>query len=183
MTLQEISELSQAVAAIAVLASLVFVGIQMRISAEQQRQANTLARIEIGGQAMRHFQHLVSRLMDHELATIFRKVMFEKADLTPVETTQILTYFNLSVGAHAQAHLALEHGLIDQNTIETLEHNSAWYLTAPLFAKEWQRCQSLGLFSGPFVEHLNRRVTDLYPAHPPLSDPQAQKSRNDQAAG
>ena len=173
MTLQDISDLSQAVAAVAVLASVVFVGIQMRTSAEQQRQANILARIEIGGQAMRHFHHLVGRLIDHDLATIFRKVMFDKADLTPAETTQILTYFNLCVGAHSQAHEALEHGLIDRTNIESLEHNNAWYLTAPLFAKEWRRVQHLGLYPAPFVEHLNRRVAELYPGHAPLLKSQA----------
>jgi hypothetical protein len=121
--------------------------------------------------------------MDHDLAMIFRKVMFEATEPTPAETTQILTYFNLCVGAHAQAHEALEHGLIERASIESLEHNSAWYLTAPLFAKEWRRCQRLGLYSGPFVEHLNQRVTELYPGHAGLSQMQTQKSANDQATG
>jgi hypothetical protein len=183
MTLQDVSNLSQAVAAVAVLASLVFVGIQMRMSAEQQRQANVLARIEIGGQATRHFRDHVSRLTDHDLATIFRKVMFERADLSPTETTQILTYFNLCVGEHWQAHQALEHGLIDKANIEALEHNMAWYLTAPLFAKEWRRGQRLGLFPASFVEHVNKRVAELYPGHAALSQLQAQKSGNDQAVG
>lgn len=174
MTLQDISDVSQTIAAVAVLASLVFVGIQIHMSAEQQRQANVLARIEIGAQAIGYFQDHVSKLMDHELATLFRKVMFEKADLTPAETTQILTYFNLCVGAHLQAHQALEHGLIDKANIETLEHNTAWYLTAPLFAKEWRRMQRLGLLADPFVQHVNKRVADLYPDHAAQSKLQGQ---------
>ena len=183
MTLQDIADLSQAVAAVAVLASLVFVGIQMRTSAQQQRQANVLARIEIGARAIAHFQDHVSKLMNHDLATLFRKVMFDKGDLTPAEATQILTYFNLCVRAHAQAHQALEHGFIDQANIESLDHISAWYLTAPLFAKEWRRVQRLGIYPAPFVEHLNRRVAELYPGHAALSQLTAQDGDNDQGAG
>jgi hypothetical protein len=173
MTLQDISDLSQAMAALAVLASLVFVGIQLRMNAEQQKEANILARMAIGGDAMRLFQGHVSKLMDHDLATIFRKVMFDRAELTPVETTQILTYLNLRIGAHSQAHVVLEPGLIDQANIESFEHHYAWYLTAPLIAKEWRRVQRLGLYSKSFADHLNRRATDVYPGHAPQSDPQA----------
>ncbi len=173
MTLQDISDLSQAVAAVAVLASLVFVGIQLRMNASQQKEANILARMEIGGDAMKLFQGHVSKLMDRDLATTFRKVMFDKSELTPVETTQILTYLNLCIGAHSQAHAALEHGLITQENIESLEHNSAWYLTAPLFASEWRRVQRLGLYPQSFADHLNRRAAELYPGRVPQTDPQA----------
>jgi hypothetical protein len=116
MTLQDISDLSQAMAALAVLASLVFVGIQLRMNAEQQKEANILARMEIGGDAMRLFQGHVSKLMDHDLATIFRKVMFDRAELTPVETTQILTYLNLRIGAHSQAHVRQTSSLLSTTT-------------------------------------------------------------------
>lgn len=182
MTLQDISDLSQAVAAVAVLASLVFVGIQMRMSAEQQRQANALARIDIGGQVMRHFQSQVSKLMDKDFAAIFRKVMFENVDVGPAETTQIFTYFNLCLGAHLQAQQAQEQGLIDKANIESLEHNTAWYLTAPLFAKEWRRGQRLGLYPALFVEHVNTRVAELYPGRVTPSQLQVRKSGEDQAA-
>ena len=171
MTLEQISELSQAVAAVAVIASLVFVGVQMRMNSEQAKQANILARIDIGERVAANFRDIVSQLMDGELAAIFRKVMFDHVEPTPVESTQILTYLNMCLSAHQSAFYAMREGLIEKDLLEAFVQNSAWYLTAPLFAREWRRVRQLGIFSANFADYLNGRFVELHPEQGVASDP------------
>lgn len=165
MTLENINYIAQMVGAIAVVASLVFVGFQLRQSTEQSKQANALARADMGERAMRTFGDNVREMMvNHELAEIFRKAMFEQTELTPVETTRILFYLNLTLHAHRTAFLNVKDGLIDQHAMAAFDQNTAWCLTAPVFSREWKRLQRVGLFTGDFVTYVNARFAELYPA-------------------
>ena len=165
MTLEELNYIAQAIGAIAVVASLVFVGFQLRQTTEQSKQANALARADMGERTMRTFGDNVREMMvSRELAEIFRKAMFEQTELTPVETTRILFYLNLTLHAHRTAFLNVKEGLIDQRAMVAFDHNTAYHLTAPVFAREWARLQRVGLFTGDFVTYVNTRFAELYPA-------------------
>lgn len=165
MTLENINYIAQTVGVFAILASLVFVGFQLRQGAEQSKQANALARADMDERTMRTFGDNVRELMvNHELAEIFRKAMFEQTELTPVEKTRILLYLNLTLHAHRTAFLNVKEGLIDQRTMTAFDQNTAWYLSAPVFAREWKRLQRVGLFTGDFVTYVNTRFVELYPA-------------------
>lgn len=165
MTLEDINYIAQTIGVAAILASLVFVGFQLRQSTEQSKQANALARADMGERTMRTFGDNVRELMvNHDLAEIFRKAMFEQVELTPVETTRILCYLSLTLHAHRTAFLNVKEGLIDQRAMAAFDQNTAWCLTAPVFAREWKRLQRVGLFTGDFVTYVNTRFAELYPA-------------------
>jgi hypothetical protein len=156
MTLEEIYYVSQIVAVVAILASLIFVGIQVRQSVEQTKLANKLARADMSERAMRAFADVHSQPMSNrELADAFRKVMFEHSKLTPTETTQISFYFNVTIHAHRTAFIAVRDGLLDASVMKAYDIQTAWYLTAPMFAREWKRMQQDGLMSGDFAAHVN----------------------------
>jgi hypothetical protein len=166
MTLESLSYIAQIAGAIAVVASLVFVGFQLRHSTEQTKQANALARADMSERTMRSFGENVRDLMNsHELSEIFRKVMFEKAELTPVETTRILLYFNLTLHAHRTAFLYVKQGLLDPDVMIAFDHNTTWCLTAPIFAREWKRNQRVGTFGRTeFDAYLTAKFAELRPA-------------------
>ncbi|MBC7769034.1 MAG: hypothetical protein H7124_09625 [Phycisphaerales bacterium] len=166
MTLEEINYIAQTIGVVAILASLVFVGFQLRQSTEQSKQANALARADMGERTMRTFGDNVRDLMvNNEMAEIFRKAMFEQTDLTPVETTRILFYFSLTLHAHRTAFLQVKDGLIDERVMAVFDQNTAWHLTSPIFAREWRRLQRSGVFgASDFSVHVNTRFAELYPA-------------------
>lgn len=160
MTLENIYYISQTIAVFAILGSLAAIYFQ-------QRQANKIARRDISQRVSSSYGDSVRELMvNPELAATFRKVMFEQAELSPLEATQILTYFNLTVAAHHDAYLAYREGLVDARMMEGLDRNTASYLTAPTFEREWRRIQRLGIYQREFCDHVHARVREFYPDTP-----------------
>jgi hypothetical protein len=157
MNLEEIYYIGQTIAVVAILGSLAGIFLQLR-------QANKIARIDFSQRVSSNYSDSIRELMSNPaLADAFRKAMFERKELSPAESTQILTYFNLTIAAHSDAFLAYDEGLIDRSLLDGLDHNTTWYLTAPVFGREWRRICRLGLFSAEFIEHLNSRQAALHP--------------------
>lgn len=163
MTLENVYYVGQTIAVVAILGSLLAIFFQ-------QRQTNKIARVDITQRVSSGYgDSMRSMMSDPGLAAAFRKVMFDRTELTPVEKTQILIYFNLTLTAHADAYLAYTEGLIDRRALEGLDHNTCWYLTAPQFAREWRRIAPLGIFNPEFVEHVKLRKRMLFPDDAPDS--------------
>jgi hypothetical protein len=158
MSLEEIYYVSQIVAVVAIIGSLVAIYFQ-------QSQTNKIARAQISHSVSAYYGATLREIMNPELATIFRKVMFERAPLSPVETTQILVYFNLTLGSLRDAFHAKRDGLIDARILEDFSQNACWYLTAPVFAAEWRRGQHTGIWGQDFVAYVNGRFAKLHPKH------------------
>lgn len=157
MTLENIYYVGQTVAVLAILGSLAGIFVQLR-------QANKIARVDFSQRVSSNYSDSMRELMSNPaLAAAFRKIMFERVELSPAEATQILTYFNLTVSAHSDAFLAYSERLIDRRIIDGLDHNTTWYLTAPAFRREWRRICRLGLLSPAFLDHVNARFAALYP--------------------
>ncbi|TNE57787.1 MAG: hypothetical protein EP340_07440 [Alphaproteobacteria bacterium] len=159
MSLESFYYLSQIVAVLLILASLIAIYLQ-------QRQANTIARAEMTQTAQFEYAATLREIMNNEdLATAFRKVMIEPQPLTPTETTRILIYFNLTMGVSGNSYYLTKHKLVDPSYIRDSEQNVLWYLTAPEFAREWRRSQRRNIFSREFVEHINEQFAKHYPDH------------------
>jgi hypothetical protein len=156
MTLEALYYISQIIAVIAIIGSLVAIYFQ-------QRQTNTIARLQISQSVSNDYNDTLREIMNPELAAIFRKVMFEPAPLTPLESTQILVYFNLTLAPLRDAFYAVRDGLIDARTLDDMSKNACWYLTAPVFAGEWRRVQRTGIYGPDFAGYLNGRFTKLHP--------------------
>ena len=157
MTLENIYYIGQTIAVVAILGSLA--GIYF-----QQRQANKIARSDMSQRVSSSFSDSMRELMSNPgLALAFRKVMFERSELDPVESTQILTYFNLTLTAHADAYLAYNEGLIGRPLLTTFDGNTAWYLTAPAFEREWRRVRRFALYPPNFCDHVDAQFAKLFP--------------------
>jgi hypothetical protein len=158
VTLEEVYYISQIVAVVAIIGSLVAIYFQ-------QSQTNKIARAQISQGVSVNYQGTLREVMDPELAAIFRKVMFEHAPLTPLESTQILIYFNLTLGPVRDAFHVVRDGLVDARLLEDLSQNVCWYLTAPVFEAEWRRVQRTGIYGHDFVAYVNSRFKKLHPNH------------------
>ena len=156
MTLEELYYISQIVAVIAIIGSLVAIYFQ-------QSQTNKIARAQISQAVSENYQGTLRELMNPELAAIFRKVMFEPAPLSPTEMTQILVYFNLTIAPFRDAFNAVRDGLVDARLLDDTSANVCWYLTAPVFNAEWRRAQRTGIYGHDFVAYVNGRFAKLHP--------------------
>lgn len=172
MTLEELAYISQVIGVVAVIGSLVAIYFQ-------QVQTNRIARAQISQAVSVNYQGTLREIMTPELAALFRKVMFEPAPLSPVETTQILVYFNLAASSFQDAFHAERDGLVDNRLLQQFSHNFCWYLTAPVFMAEWRRAERVGLYGPGFVAYVNGRFAKLHPDHdasrptPGTNDPHA----------
>ena len=165
MDLEAAYFISQIVATVALVGSLIFVGLQVReakrqtaIATEQTALSNKIAQAQFSASVSANFHAAMRMLIENpEVAAAFRKVMFEEGTLEPVEKTQILTYFNAMIAALHESLAALEVGLVSDDFMIGMETNMRWYLTAPAFRKEWQRIVSIKMYDERFVVHVNER--------------------------
>lgn len=152
MSFEDVYYIGQNIAVLALIISLVFVGLQVRL-------ANRLARADMSERALSAMGEAPGELMRNPvLAQAFRKAMFGEGTLTPVETTQILSFLSFALNLHRSAYNSVRHGLIDEQIMLDLDHNMVWYLGAPVFQKEWVRLKKLELFSGAYVGHIEGMI-------------------------
>lgn len=162
MSLVGLYYVSQIVAVLLILGSLVAIYLQ-------QRQANAIAQADMTQRALALYAETLREIMSNrELAEVLRKVMFDNAEPSPAERTQMLVYFNIMLSVHTNAYLSVKKNLIDRSYLNDSEHNLAWYLTVPLFRQEWRRLQRLEYFGPEYAAYLSARFAELYPDHEPL---------------
>lgn len=169
MTLESIYYIGQTIAVVAILGSLIAIFLQ-------QRQANKISRIENSQSLSAAYANSLRDIMNNaELAAIFRKVMFEDAPLDRVEATRILFYFSVMLDSNVKAWVAKQNGLYDATAMKPMTANTAWYLTKPIFRKEWKRLESLGFYPDGFADHINGLI------EPTGSDDEQTQSPEDSA--
>jgi hypothetical protein len=159
MSLEQLYYVSQITAVILILGSLIAIFLQ-------QRQTNEIVRADVTHKAIAQTTMALKEIMTNpSLAKAFRKVMFEREELTPVETTQMSTYFNLTINNYRNAYRSVKTNMIDASYIQDAEHNIAWFLTAPEFIREWGRIQRQGHYGQDFADHVNRFSSEINPDH------------------
>ena len=114
MTLEQISDASQAIAAIAVVVSLVFVGIQLWQNTEQGKQANRLARAQVTAEIRKSFNDLFRRaIIDVELMVAIMALSDHARPIDERRIPQLASMlFNL-LGVARQAHELYRSDLLD----------------------------------------------------------------------
>ncbi len=134
MTLEQVSDASQAIAALAVIVSLVFLGIQVRQSTEQGAQANRLARAQVTAEVRNSFNDLLRRaFLDADLG----EAVFGLADHSkPVDERHIAPLSGLCfnfIGVARQAYELQQGDLIDAWALRDVEHQLFHIISHPRF--------------------------------------------------
>tara|TARA_R110002073_G_scaffold41638_1_gene117498 strand:+ start:3443 stop:3976 length:534 start_codon:yes stop_codon:yes gene_type:complete len=138
MTLESIYYIGQTVSVIAILGTLVFVGIQVRHARLQTEQANTLARAEMSQSAGLKILELVdSWYQTKESAEFMHRALLTDAPLSRAEKqrfgARLLTLFT---GIEVVAMLYRED-LCDQGLYDRLMITSQVYCNRPQVQKWW----------------------------------------------
>ncbi len=126
MNLEAIYFVSQAVAALALIGSLIFVGLQIR----QTREANNSARDVLAGQGLRAAHE---RLIDPTFSELSLKAHFGEEELSD---TDLLRYIGFSQGMLTGTQTTYEfwqRGEAAERTWKPLLHNLETFMVFPVF--------------------------------------------------
>ncbi|HEY3639247.1 MAG TPA: hypothetical protein VGK90_13955 [Rhizomicrobium sp.] len=131
MTLENIFYISQSIASIAVVGSLIYVGLQVRYAERAQRGMMQQARADrtsTGSLAV----------ADAGLARIWLKGMAGDADLTPVELTQWLLMTRSAFLSGEDSVLQYRAGLMSKETYDTYVAGVRFYMSRPGIRAAWK---------------------------------------------
>jgi hypothetical protein len=163
MSLEEIFYLSQSVSSIAVVGSLVYLGLQVR-GAERSQRA-----IMQQGRANRASQ-IAASIAQPELARVFQRGAAGNADLSPEEFTQWLLICRALFLSGEDSYLQYHAGQLDQASFESYVAGTRFYLGLPGFRAAWQ--VSAGQFGNEFQDFVNGIIesTPIHPANDKLEE-------------
>lgn len=130
MTLEEISYIGQAVAAIAVLVSLAAVYGQLQ-------QNNKIARADLTHSIWLSAGAMNLSLYDTpEKAELMHRALYSTGPLTEIEKLQMRSVIGVALGVHEAAFNAHKRGLMEDGAYTTLEQAARLYLLSP-FVQQW----------------------------------------------
>lgn len=130
MTLEEISYVGQAVAALAVLISLAAVYGQVR-------QTNKIARADLTHSIWLSAGQMNLSLYDtSEKAELMHRALYGTGPLTEVERLQMRSVIGVALGLHEAAFNAHKRGLMEDGAYGALEEAARAYLLSP-FVQQW----------------------------------------------
>lgn len=157
MTLNELSALSSIVASLAVIASLVFVGIQLRQSGLSTRmmtaQINTQIMIENFG-----------RLVDHpDIAAIFAG---ERAaeEITPGDRLRVGNMFATTFRHMEMLHMHQRYGIHEREMWQAAEARLEERISNPIIRGWWEASKKS--YAPSFVIYVDGQITNWLAAHP-----------------
>lgn len=131
MTLEHVFYISQIIASVAVVGSLIYVGFQVRYAERSQRGLMQQARADrtsIGSLTV----------ASPELASVWLKAMAGNADLTPLELTQWLLMTRSAFLSGEDSVLQYRAGLMSKETYDTYVAGVRFYMTNPGMRAAWK---------------------------------------------
>ncbi len=131
MTLETIFYASQIVASVAVVGSLIYVGLQVRYAERSQRGLMQQARADRVSQAS-------LTVADPALARIWMKGGAGDGDLTPIELTQWMVLARAAFLSGEDTVLQYRAGLMARETYETYVAGVRFYMAQPGFRVAWR---------------------------------------------
>ncbi len=163
MTLEQAYLIAQILASIAVVVSLVFVGLQLRHNSEQMRIAASTGYYEI------YRDHMVG-VTSTEFTNLFIKG-FEGAELLDLcERTQLYAFFAVMTRGYQILHYQFRKKVFDKELWENTQNHLADFLLSKAYQKFWQtRRHHFNPSFQAFVDDLiaNRPAHELFRATPP----------------
>jgi hypothetical protein len=131
MTLQDIANLSQIIAAIAVVASLIYLAVQVGQTERNQRAMIQQGRADrASGGAM--------ALANASMASVFRKGMTGDPSLTQEEFDQLLLMCRALLLSGEDSYLQHEAGLLDKRAFDSWIAGARAYMAAPGLRAIWK---------------------------------------------
>jgi hypothetical protein len=131
VSLEDVSYVSQTIASVAVVGSLIYVGLQVRYAERSQRGLMQQARADrISGGSL--------TVASAELARIWMKGGDGDLDLTPLEFTQWLLLTRSAFLSGEDSILQYKAGLMSKETYDTYVAGARFYMVKPGFRAAWK---------------------------------------------
>lgn len=167
MTLQDIGSIGELVAAIATVATLIYLAIQVRHNSAAMDRSNEFARAASIHQLTQSFNELNWRLAaDGDLADIYTRALAGES-LSPTESTRFLAWVN--------TYVATVENLVGQQSLElgyeALDSSGAVDLFAPVLGElfqtregaAWWRDKAPNLYTSEFREQVDTALRRVGP--------------------
>jgi hypothetical protein len=151
MSLEELFYLSQSVASVAVVGSLIYLGLQVRSAERSQRaimQQGRADRASAGAMSVAH----------PELARVFQKGTAGAADLSREEFTQWMMICRALFLSGEDSFLQFKAGQLDQKAFDSYVAGVRFYMVSPGMRAAWR--VSAAQFGGDFRDFVNSIVRE-----------------------
>ena len=130
---EKFNEVAELVGIVAIVASLVFVGLQLR-------QDQVFARSELGAGSFESLASLRQEMTGSEFAATFAKMLEEPAQLTTAEQLQVNAYLDAAKFLIIRECYLYERGIFTECDIAVREYGP--YFFGNSYAQSWWRLQS-----------------------------------------
>lgn len=140
MTLETIYYIGQTIAVVAILASLIFVGMQVRQNTKQSEQANRLARAQNRRELVIHYKDSFKIASEKPEALAHIRECYQNYNNAPPEAQLTFAYFThqFFIIAEQAVYLKME-GLLDDVTHEAAENVLLLTLATPGGRQYWEQ--------------------------------------------
>ena len=146
-------DVAELVGIVAIVASLVFVGLEMR-------QDHTVARSELGAGSFESLASLRQEMMEREFAATYTKMLEQPEQLTTTEQLQINAYLDAVKFLIIRECYLYERGIFTECEIFVHEYGS--YFFGNSYAQTWWRLQSPEKLSF-LPDWVDRQISDIDP--------------------
>jgi hypothetical protein len=118
MTLEQLALLSQVISAVAVIASLIFVGHQLRQGAKAARASSSMAHSQT-------YHAIINVIMqDHEFARIWHKALENPASVSEVEWVRVVAYLSALFRFYESSRVLWMRGQLDEEHWQNIEQQA-----------------------------------------------------------
>ena len=146
-------DVAELVGIVAIVASLVFVGLEMR-------QDHTVARSELGAGSFESLASLRQQMIEPEFAATYTKMLEQPEQLTTTEQLQINAYLDAVKFLIIRECYLYERGIFTECEIFVHEYGS--YFFGNSYAQTWWRLQSPEKLSF-LPDWVDRQISDIDP--------------------
>ncbi len=156
MTLESIYFISQIVAVIAILASLIFVGLQVRQSNRAAEQANTLAKADMTQASWDTILVTQAQMYSTpESADLMQRGLYGAAPLTDAEKLRFSINMSNMLSTVESGYVLWRQGLFDETSHQRTMRSMAVYFESPRVRKWWALARK-DRFVPPFSEIIDK---------------------------
>ncbi len=160
MTLEDFYFLSQIVAALGIMLSLIFVGLQVRQANEQARKAEAARRADATQAVHDNFANMyLTFASDLEVAEVATKGLKDPDALTDGENIVMRSGLMAGMSYQQSAYFKWREGDLSDELWYAWQHSNASYLNAPGGKRFWEGRKNN--FHPEFVEYVEANLFDL----------------------
>jgi hypothetical protein len=140
MSLEDLGNIGEFVAAVGVIASLIYLALQIRQNTMQITQNTKTVRSATFRGATQLFTQFMARLSENpELASIVFKANQSPSDLTPEHRLRFDSYAMEVFTIYEDLFFQAQDEMLDLKFWNSRQRNLVWYLDFPGFAAAWKR--------------------------------------------